>query len=178
MTFTHIPAVLKEAAQWVGWRIKERDGEAMKVPFDPVTGEYASVAEPGTLSGFEAAVAFYRAVDDVDGLGFVFTADDPFAGVDLDDCRDPAIGAFADWTVEIIRRLESYTERCPSGTGIHIIVEGAVPTGGNRRGDVEMYDRNRYFTVTGTGARRTSDSATLPRRIRGHPERPDRPTTR
>ena len=32
MAFTHSPAVLKEAAQLVGWRIEERDGEAMKVP--------------------------------------------------------------------------------------------------------------------------------------------------
>jgi primase-polymerase (primpol)-like protein len=30
-----------------------------------------------------------------------------------------------------------------------VIVEGGVPRGGNRRGQLEMYDRDRYFTVTG-----------------------------
>jgi primase-polymerase (primpol)-like protein len=37
----------------------------------------------------------------------------------------------------------------PSGTGYHVLVEGELPDGGNRRGDVEMYAHSRYFTVTG-----------------------------
>lgn len=144
-----IPAVLRDEPQWVCWRTEQRDGEATKVPVDPTTGGYASVADAGTWDGFDAAVDRYRAVDAVDGVGFVFREDGGYAGVDLDDCRDPDRAAVDEWAVEIIHRLDSYTERSPSGTGYHVIVYGEVPDGGNRRGDVEMYDTDRYFTVTG-----------------------------
>lgn len=149
MDSTQVPAVLQEAAQWVCWRLEDRDGRPTKVPLDPVTGNYASVAEPATWRSFETAVAQYRRASDVAGIGFVFTADDPYVGVDIDDCREPATGDLKDRAAEIIQRLASYTEVSPSGTGVHIIVRGAVPAGGNRHGDVEMYDRDRYFTVTG-----------------------------
>jgi putative DNA primase/helicase len=45
--------------------------------------------------------------------------------------------------------LDSFTEVSPSGTGYHVYIHGFVPEGGNRRGDVELYDRDRFFTFTG-----------------------------
>ncbi len=45
-------------------------------------------------------------------------------------------------------RLDSYSEVSPSGQGVHVIVEGELPSGRNRRGDIEMYDEARFFTVT------------------------------
>jgi len=53
------------------------------------------------------------------------------------------------WAREIIDRLQSYTEFSPSGTGLHILVRGNLPPGGNRKGRVEMSDSARYFTMTG-----------------------------
>lgn len=144
-----IPAVLRRTPQWVCWRVDERDGTPTKVPVAPATGGYASVADPGTWTDYETAVAAWRNAAAVAGVGFVFTATDPFAGVDLDACRDPATNEVADWAVELVRRLDSYTEWSPSGTGIHVLVAGTVPAGRNRRGDLEMYDRDRFFTVTG-----------------------------
>jgi primase-polymerase (primpol)-like protein len=149
MDDTQIPAVLEAEAQWVCWRTEDRDGHPTKVPVTPGTGDYASVTAPATWCDYATARAYARDTEAVEGVGFVFTADDPYVGVDLDDCRDPATGEVDDWAVDILRRLASYTERSPSGTGFHVIVEGAVPAGGNRSGDCEMYDRNRYFTVTG-----------------------------
>src|SRR5262249_17926175 len=70
-------------------------------------------------------------------------------GIDLDDCRDVETGEIKPWAEEIIRDLDSYAEVSPSRTGVKVIVRGAVPAGGNRKGDVEMYDRGRYFAVTG-----------------------------
>ncbi|MDS0476801.1 hypothetical protein [Natrinema sp. 1APR25-10V2] len=149
MDFTHIPAVLKAEAQWVCWRTEDRDGEATKVPIDAQTGVYASVAEPATWADFATAREYAREVDGIAGIGFVFTAADPYAGVDLDACRDLATGEVEDWAIDVLRRLDSYTERSPSGTGFHVLVQGAVPAGGHRAGQLELYDRNRYFTVTG-----------------------------
>lgn len=144
-----IPAELKGEERWVCWQTETRDGKSTKVPVDPQTGEYASVSTPATWSTISAAWEYCRQSESVDGIGFVFRENGPYAGVDLDDCRDPVTGDVEDWAVDVLRRLDSYTERSPSGTGFHVIVKGAVPNGGNRNGDLEMYDRNRYFTVTG-----------------------------
>jgi primase-polymerase (primpol)-like protein len=85
-----------------------------------------------------------------DGIGFVFSSADPFVGIDLDDCRNPETGEIAAWAQKIISRVqEGYIEISPSGTGVHIIVEGSVRDGGMRKGKVEMYGRGRFFTVTG-----------------------------
>ena len=149
MNDTQIPAVLKREAQWVCWRTEDRGGDLTKVPLNPETGEYASVTAPETWGDFATAAQYYRDTEDVAGVGFVFTADDPYTGVDLDDCRTPETGAVDVWAGEILDRLDSYTERSPSGTGFHVIVIGEVPDGGNRSDHLEMYDSNRYFTVTG-----------------------------
>lgn len=149
MDDTQIPAVLKAVEQWVCWRTEKRDGTPTKVPIDPMTGGYASVTRPGTWTDCATALAYYRASKAVDGVGFVFTAEDPYAGVDLDACRDPNTGEVVNWAIEVLQQLESYTEWSPSGTGAHVIVEATVPSGGNRKGSVEMYDAERFFTVTG-----------------------------
>jgi hypothetical protein len=86
---------------------------------------------------------------DYHGIGFVFTPEDDLCGVDLDGCLDPATGEIEGWAQEIIEELNSYTEISPSGTGVHILVKGELPSERNRRGKFEAYDRARYFTITG-----------------------------
>jgi primase-polymerase (primpol)-like protein len=87
--------------------------------------------------------------DDLDGVGFVFTLDDPYCGIDLDKCVNPASGAINDQAREIVDALQSYTELSPSGTGLHIIVRATLSAKGRKRDAIEIYDRGRYFTVTG-----------------------------
>lgn len=62
---------------------------------------------------------------------------------------DPETGEVAVWAQQIIEGLDGYTELSPSGAGIHIIVRGELPGGGNRKGPLEMYDTKRFFTMTG-----------------------------
>ena len=45
--------------------------------------------------------------------------------------------------------MQSYTEISPSGRGVHIIVKGRLPGAACKREHIEIYDENRYFTVTG-----------------------------
>ena len=80
-------------------------------------------------------------------MGFVFSSADPFTGIDLDGCVDPATGEVAVWAMEIVRYFDSYTELSASGTGIHIIVKGEMPN--RRKDEVEVYSSKRFFTVTG-----------------------------
>ncbi len=145
----NIPEQLTERPQWVSWRLEERDGKATKVPYTPGTERRASSTDLMTWRTCE------EAVEDVkkgrrDGIGFVFSSADPFVGIDLDDCRDSETGTVEEWAQKLIDRVqEGYVEASPSGTGVHIIVEGTVRGGGMRKGKIEMYGRDRFFTVTG-----------------------------
>jgi hypothetical protein len=78
----------------------------------------------------------------------VFTENDPFAGIDLDKCRDPESGQIDRSAREIIDRLKSYAEISPSNTGVKIFIKGRVGAG-KKRGRIEVYAKGRYFTVTG-----------------------------
>ena len=149
-----IPETLREREQWVCWREEERDGKPTKIPVTPGGGGFASSTEAQTWASFETALE-YTETEHADGVGFVFTDDDPIVGVDLDDCRDPETGDVDDAALDIIERLDSYTEVSPSGTGYHVLITGELPNGRNRRGSVELYDTARFFTVTGDHVERT-----------------------
>ena len=145
-----IPRELRDLDQWVGWKRVHRDGASKptKIPLDAKTGNTASTTDPTTWASFEAALAAFRSGQG-DGIGFVFSPDDPYTGIDLDHCYDPVTGTMADWAQDIIDRFDSYTEWSPSGMGIHIIIKAQLPGKGRRKGSIEMYSEGRYFTVTG-----------------------------
>src|SRR5256885_6727387 len=83
------------------------------------------------------------------GIGFVFADSDPFTGTDLDACvaKD---GQIAPWAQEIITSLSSYTEYSPSKLGVHILTELQKPLSGagRKRGNIEVYATDRFFTLT------------------------------
>jgi primase-polymerase (primpol)-like protein len=152
----NIPEELTERPQWVCWRLERREGKQTKVPYIAGTNRRASSTDLMTWRTFDQALAAYEAGEPpYDGIGFVFCSADPFVGVDLDDCRDPESGAVAEWAQRIISRVEEgYIEASPSGTGVHVIVEGTARGGRAQKkvlpkGKVEMYSRERFFTVTG-----------------------------
>jgi hypothetical protein len=138
----------KDLKQWVCWRTEERSGKSTKVPYSPATGARARSDDRATWDTFaEAREAAEK--PGYDGIGFVFTAGDPFCGVDLDECVDPETGEVEPWALDLIKELDSYSELSPSGRGLHVLVRAKLPEGGNRKGRIEMYDRGRFFTVTG-----------------------------
>jgi len=147
-SFDAIPGVLRERRQWVLWRLRHKPGapKPTKVPYQP-SGALASSTDSGTWNTLDDVRAAYEA-GGFDGVGFVFTADDPFVGVDLDGCRDAETGELAPWAKAIVGRFETYTEVSPSGRGVHLILTGALPSSGRKEGPVEVYDEGRYFTIT------------------------------
>jgi P4 family phage/plasmid primase-like protien len=146
-----IPAVLRELDQWLLWREEEREDDPTKVPRQP-DGNYASSTDPYTWRSFEVVQQAYQE-GNFDGLGFVFTEDDDFVGVDLDDCVQD--GSLTRGALGVVEQLDSYTEGSPSGTGLHIILKGFLTHDRNRTGDldgmkeIEIYEDGRYFTFTG-----------------------------
>lgn len=149
--FNEIPAELKALPQWILWKFETRNGKQTKVPCQ-VTGEMAQANNRRTWSTFATAVKFYLE-GDYDGIGFVFSRQDNYIGIDIDKCVvDGKTNAFA---TEIIDTLDSYTEFSPSGNGIHIIIRGGLPqsvlgTGRkNTKHGLEIYSYGRFFTFTG-----------------------------
>lgn len=151
-----VPDELRKLNQWVLWKYEERDGKQTKLPCR-LNGNLAKANDPGTWTSYEAAVNAVPRIK-AEGVGFVFSPDDPFAGIDLDDCRDPATGQIAAWAQAIITELNSYAEVSPSGTGIKVWVRGSLPAGAKNRtgkreefnsGEIELYHSGRYFAFTG-----------------------------
>lgn len=143
----NIPKALTSVPQWVAWSgHTSMDGKLSKRPINARTGKYAKTNESATWSKFDEAVSHCRE-NSLQGVGFVFSEDDPFVGIDLDDCLDPKTGQIQPWAREIVEQFDSYTEITPSGRGVHILVKGALPGGGRRYGKIEIYDRSRFFTL-------------------------------
>lgn len=154
---SNIPAVLKERKQWVLWAEETRDGKPTKVPYNR-GGFRASSTDAGTWDTFESVLVKYE-MGGYAGIGYVFSADDPFCGIDLDACYKECVQG---WAIEIIKRLDTYTEWSPSGTGVKMICEAKFPlaNGKNKKvaaqplyedklPGIEIYDHGRFFTITG-----------------------------
>jgi|AKVG01.1.fsa_nt_gi primase-polymerase (primpol)-like protein len=133
-----------------------RDG---KVPKSPEDGGPCSHTEESNFSDYETAKQTAEKHDL--GVSIVFSDSNRLAGVDLDNSRDPETGETEEWAEYIIDTVASYTEISVSGTGHHILVEGALSSGQTNKADiestldayddaeVEMYDDVRHFSFTG-----------------------------
>jgi hypothetical protein len=150
-----IPPELKDLTQWVCWRYEVRRRKRTKVPYQ-TCGRNADSTLPATWASFDAVWAGYLSSENTfDGVGFSFAESDPFTGVDLDGCVD-ANGVICEPARKIIERLNSYSEFSPSAAGIKIWVRGALPPRARHKTSkvegfrcIEVYDRKRYFAVTG-----------------------------
>ena len=158
--FNGIPAELRNLPQWILWKAEKKGGRYTKIPYQ-VDGNEARSNDRRTWSTFATAVKFYEETN-TDGIGFVFSRQDNYIGIDIDDCvtytaddtekENPIINDFA---AEVIETLDSYTEYSVSGTGIHIIIKGSLPqsvVGTGRKSTkygLEIYQYGRFFTMTG-----------------------------
>lgn len=143
--YNNIPEELRALRQWICWRLEEHGGaKPTKIPFDPKTGKHADVSDPETWASFDKAVKV--SANGYSGIGFVFTHNDIYSFIDLDDTQNNQF-ALAE-QLKVYSEFDSYSERSPSKKGLHIIVKGNVPSG-RRRNFIEVYSSLRYATFTG-----------------------------
>lgn len=151
---------LTRLPQWLLWRYELRvdDGEPTKVPYRPTKRLIrASSTEPRHWASYDFALEMSRYhAEQIDGIGFVFTANDPFCGIDLDNVwPSDAAEHPAQWAQGFVERFsDTYSEESPSGKGLKFWVRAVPPRCGkwlvwSGAGKLEVYDRDRYFTVTG-----------------------------
>jgi primase-polymerase (primpol)-like protein len=151
------PDDLIELDQWVLWCLETRNGRPTKIPYQ-LSGRPADITEPSTWISYDRALGALRCnTRRYSGLGFVFSKQDPYAGIDLDNALDNR-GCCKPWARGIVERFgDTYMEISPSGQGLKIWARGVLPANlpGARvaDGSVEMYDHARYFTVTGRAFR-------------------------
>lgn len=159
--FANIPDEMKQYPQWVLWRLEDHGGaKPTKVPYSPKFGAKAAVDRPGTWGTFEDCLARapFLSIDVIcdpeapiwetgaHGIGFVLTEADPFGFIDLDDTKGDQEAL--ERQQRIFSEFQSYAERSPSGTGLHIIIRGKVDRG-RKRANIEVYSSLRYMTMTG-----------------------------
>lgn len=137
--YASLPAELRALRQWTGSRDKR--------PINPHTGYPASVTDPQSWGSLLEARAGQRR-HGYNALSFMFTAHDPFIGIDFDHCVDRDRG-INDRVSRWLCRLDSYSEISGSGTGIHTIARGVLDAA-CKTNWCEMYDRGRCFVMTGS----------------------------
>lgn len=162
--YNDIPQELKQLDNWCVWKLQERNGKKTKIPFNAETGEFAKSNDKSTWSSFETAAN----AEGVDGIGFFF--EPPYLGIDIDNIDDDLHrylqGDKLDNIVnEFNEAFKSYTEVSPSGNGLHIIVRGKIPGNRRRKGNIEMYDSGRFFTMTGNRIGKYKDVTETSQRV-------------
>lgn len=145
--YVNIPQELKRLKHWVCWGDADADFDNMshqerqkqKMPKNPHTGGNAMANNSDTWGSFLEALSALKKYN-FKGLGFMLG--EGYFGVDLDNCDN-------ELKTEFVDTLQSYSEYSMSGNGVHIICKGKLPEGQRRKGNIEMYDRERYFIMTG-----------------------------
>lgn len=153
--FDNIPQEMKELPQWVA--------RVDKFPINPNSLYGAKSTDKtnwGTFEQAKAAIGKKAKTKNIqgkecNGIGFVLSA--PFCGIDIDHCINTQTGEITAEALDIIQTMESYTEISPSGTGVHIFYknDGNTHKEWHKKKPIdevqhlEMYQCDRYFTVTG-----------------------------
>ena len=149
----NIPGELQKRTQWVVWEpeFNPVTEKFDKIPHNPRNGHRASSTNPNDWATFDEAWAQYQVNTRWGGIGYVFSIDDPYAGIDLDDCLDPDTGKGTSADARaIVKALDSYAEASPSGTGVKIIVRATLDRARiDHDQGIEIYSAKRFFTITG-----------------------------
>lgn len=120
----NVPEELKKYKQFVLWKLEQKPNQnkPTKVPYNPRTGGRASVSTSDTWSDFDTAILALE-TGKYSGIGFVFTKDDPFAFIDIDDCYDLSNSIWKPHALHMLTTLpQAAWETSQSGHGLHGIV--------------------------------------------------------
>ncbi len=168
---------LDELLAWTGsrfhvWREEQRGGKPTKVPYRPGGGN-AKSNDPSTWAPLDVARA---ALDGGSYSGLAFQLGELpdgrwVVGTDLDLCRN-GDGLIHSWAADILKRLPTYAEVSPSGSGVKLLglvdwLPDCLGTSGMEAGvdnpeplidhkttthekpEIGLYPSKRFFALTG-----------------------------
>jgi primase-polymerase (primpol)-like protein len=145
-----LPAELREGRRFVVWAWRWRDGKWTKPPIDPATGKDIDATDPANWTTLDDARRMQQAGD---GVGIALDKpDDRFelVAIDWDSCVSPS-GDIDPCVQTWLMVLQSYTEVSPSLKGLRTWIKGLKPGPRckNTTRRIEIYDSDRYLTLTG-----------------------------
>jgi len=148
--YKNIPDELKREKRWCLYKIIVRDGKNTKMPIMP-NGKPAKSNDRKTWHSFDDCM---DALCKNQSLGLGFFLGDGYIGIDIDKVSDEIMEYSMDFnaasmTADFLRGIYTYAEISPSKTGLHFIGKGKVPGERKRYKNLEIYDRDRFFTITG-----------------------------
>ena len=140
---------------------KSRPGKMDKLPINWRTGKVANAHDSKIWLSAEEAITKAKEFGSMAGVGFVFTKNDPFFFLDIDDCLLPDNATWSQLALTLITTFAgAAVEVSSSGKGLHIIGSGTVPSHCCRNGDekLELYTSGRFVALTGISAMGDSDA--------------------
>jgi len=141
-----LPKKFTDCPQWILWKAFWNGTKWDKIPVN-IQGIKISGKDPANWLTFERCreLAVFHGLS----MGFQFSVTTNIVGMDLDDCVNPETGEIAPWAQAYIDYFGSYAEISPSGTGLHILMIALCDHTGINAGQIELYSKERFFTVTG-----------------------------
>ena len=155
--YKHVPSALKNIDNWVLWKMEcDANSNIIKVPYNPNNHRYyASHSNDKTWASFDKCCNLLPYTNGM-RLGFVFSGEHNYFGIDVDDISKVApenMEAALNLRNMIHANFNTYCELSPSKKGVHYYGIGSLPDGIQAIKDskykIEIYDNQRYFTVTG-----------------------------
>src|ERR1017187_4838749 len=152
--YGRIPTSLKANRIWLPFKTSPRPaGGVNKIPYNR-HGRPAKYTDPSAWLSFEEALQQARKPG-YGGIGIVLSEGLGIIGIDFDHCiQDGELKPeIEQWLLE----MNTYTEVSFSGDGLHALAFGRIPWNAHHAAKGEMYDRKRYFVVTGRQVTGTPD---------------------
>ncbi len=141
---------LAKGQYFFNWTVSDRDGEQVKVPYDPISKSFINAHDPANWTDFNSAVQTGHPV------GYELTAEDDHILIDLDGVRDPVSGEFTQEALNIFTMFPgAFMELSVSGTGAHIVCRANVDVIRETRSGTfpgQIYVQNRFIAMTFQGA--------------------------
>ena len=142
-----IPKGFEQYKQFINWKpVPRPDGKTDKIPVSPSGYNIDSQNPENWLTATDAIAT---GLD----IAFVFTVNDPFFFIDVDNCHDGI-----QWSAEATRLVTEFAGACvevsQSGVGLHIFGSGVVTN--DRRcksidGTFDLYTEGRFVALSNNG---------------------------
>ena len=157
-------AGMRALRQWilyVAYPDEKKPGKLAKIPVHPSTGMPCSVVDPNNWTDAATAIEAARRFGQPHGVGFCFTADDPYWFVDLDGALQPD-GAWSPLAEHLVTQAlaGAAVEISASGKGLHLFGRGVVPPHASKNFEhhAELYTSGRFVALTGTALQGNCDT--------------------
>lgn len=161
-----LPAALAALAaypQFIIYKLVPKAGrinKTDKLPVDFRTGQVFVAGmdwqnDPTAMTTVANVLPIAAALGESYGVGFLFTRNDPFFFLDIDNCMMPD-GQWSPLALDLVQRVPgAAVEVSQSGKGLHIFGTGTVPEHAckNIAAGLELYTESRFVALTGNRAR-------------------------